>query len=132
VWAMHDVTSRQHDATLLDNGNLLVFDNGERSAGSRAVELDPGTREVRWQYPAAGAPPLFSERFGTAQRLANGNTLITFSELGSALEVAPDHRVVWRFDSPHRTGVNDDFVVPLVDVQRHPYADVAAWLPRVR
>ena len=126
---MRDVTFRQHDATLLDDGTLLVFDNRDRDAGSRAVALEPDTREVRWQYPAAGGAPLFSERFGTAQRLANGNTLITFSELGSALEVTPDHRVVWRFDSPHRTGVGDEFVVPLVDLQRHPFARVASWLP---
>ncbi len=128
VWTMRGLTLQQHDATLLDDGTLLVFDNRDETSGSRVIEVDAVTRRILWQYPRSAAPGLFSDRFGTAQRLENGNTLMTFSELGVALEVTPDQRIVWRFVSPHRTGVGNTFVVPLLDVQRYPRDYVASWL----
>ena len=42
---------RPHHPTLLDNGNLLVFDNGkERRGWSRVVEIDPVSGEIVWEY----------------------------------------------------------------------------------
>ena len=35
------VLDGQHNATLLDNGNVLVFDNRDSQSGSRLVEIDP-------------------------------------------------------------------------------------------
>ena len=128
VWVMRGLTIRQHDPSLLDNGNVLVFDNGDERGGSRVLEVDPATQRILWRYPEAASAELFSRRFGTAQRLPNGNTLMTFSDLGTALEVTPDRRVVWRFDSPHRTGVGNAFVTTLADVQRHRWDHVSSWL----
>jgi archaeosine-15-forming tRNA-guanine transglycosylase len=42
---------------------------------------------------------------GDQQRLTNGNTLITESEGGRILEIAPDGEIVWEFINPVR---NDD------------------------
>ncbi len=87
---------RQHHPTLLPNGHILVFDNGHRR--SQIVELDPFTFEVKWRYaPATG----FLSRYrGSAQRLPNGNTLITESDRGYVFEVTPEGETVWRFANP--------------------------------
>ncbi len=86
----------QHQPTLLENGNILVFDNGiERS---RVLEIEPRSRELAWSY----APPsgFFSEYRGGIQRLPNGNTLITESDSGYVREVDRDGQVVWEFANP--------------------------------
>jgi hypothetical protein len=41
-----DVISHQHDAQMLENGNILLFDNGLARGWSRAVEVDPLTQGV--------------------------------------------------------------------------------------
>ena len=87
---------RQHHPTLLDSGTILIFDNGWRR--SQTVELDPLTFEVVWRY----APPtgFRSRTRGSAQRLPNGNTLITESDRGYVFEVTPEGETVWRFANP--------------------------------
>jgi hypothetical protein len=87
---------RQHHPTLLPNGNILVFDNGQNR--SQIVEVDPLSFEVAWRYaPTRG----FLSRFrGSVQRLPNGNTLVTESDRGYVFEVSPDHDIVWRFANP--------------------------------
>jgi hypothetical protein len=132
VWALRGLTTQQHDASLLDTGGLLVFDNRDARTGSRVIEVDPSTQRILWRYPGVESPSLFSVRFGAAQRLPNDNTLITFSELGSALEVTPDHRIVWRFDSPYRTGVGNAFVATLALVRRYRREYVSSWLAAMR
>ena len=85
-----------HHSTLLENGHMLIFNNGvERS---EVLELDPLTFRVVWRYaPEEG---FFTETRGSNQRLANGNTLITESDKGYVLEVTPDKRAVWKFANP--------------------------------
>jgi hypothetical protein len=87
----------QHHAHLIPKGlpgagNLLVFDNGGSSgygfaspiapngvgafarATSRVLEINPVTLELVWSYVN---PRFFSTNISGAQRLPNGNTLIT-------------------------------------------------------
>jgi hypothetical protein len=99
VWSWgQDEMSGPHDATVLDDGHFLVFDNGLGRGWSRVIELDPIAREIVWEYRAPEG--FFTATRGAAQRLANGNTLITDSEAGRAFEVTPDHRIVWDFWNP--------------------------------
>ncbi len=75
----------QHTATRLENGNLLIFDNGqncwpisaERGDHTRIVEytVDEQALEVTlvWSYTQENA---YTTAAGSAQRLSNGNTLI--------------------------------------------------------
>jgi hypothetical protein len=92
--------SRPHDGTWLANGNILVFDNGVARGASRVVEVDPVQRKIVWQYPGAGGETFYSAARGMAQRLENGNTLIVVSQAGSAFEVTPSGRLVWRYANP--------------------------------
>lgn len=92
--------SRPHDATLLENGNILVFDNGVAQEASRVVELDPVGERIVWQYRAAEPRGFYTRTRGAAQRLANGNTLVTSSNQGWIFEVTPDGEIVWEYRVP--------------------------------
>jgi hypothetical protein len=78
----------QHGVQLLPDNHLLMFAN-TRSGGSgpSAVieyELDEGD-EV-WRYEGEE----FSANFGDVQRLPGGNTLVTYSNAGTIVEVTPE------------------------------------------
>jgi hypothetical protein len=114
-------------------GNLMVFDNGGSSgygaptavspdgsaiyqrAGSRVLEINPTTLELVWSYTG---PRFFSTNISGAQRLPNGNTLITEGAPGRLMEVTPDRRIVWEyiypvFGGPQQTnGVYRGYRVP--------------------
>lgn len=91
-----------HHPTLLDNGNILIFDNGPKRDYSCLLELDPLRKEVIWQYKASPPASFFSSTLGAAQRLPNGNTLITESNSGRVFEITRDGEIVWEFYNPDR------------------------------
>ena len=95
------IVQRQHHPTLLDNGHILLFDNGTAERGhSRVLEMDPGTGKIVWQYKARPAQRFFTAERGGCQRLPNGNTLITESNRGHVFEVTPRGDPVWEFYNP--------------------------------
>jgi len=101
VWAWgRGVLDGQHQPTMLPNGNILVFDNGTRRGWSRVVELDPLREEIVWQYAGSPKNSLFSAYISGAQRLPNGNTLITEGGRDRLLEVTLSGETVWEFRSP--------------------------------
>lgn len=124
VWAETGLYRRQHQPTFLPNGRLLLFDNtGPGRDRSRVLELDPfgpAPGRVFWQYGGRAGEELFSKTLGSCQRLPGGNTLITESENGRALEVAPDGRLVWEFRNPHRAGARGELVAVLFEMLRLP------------
>ena len=64
------------------------------------LEIDPVTLEVVWTYDARRGHDLsWSPLISGAQRLPNGNTLITSGIPGRLIEVTPDHRIVWDYRS---------------------------------
>jgi hypothetical protein len=101
VWALRGSWRFQHESVLLDNGHIMLFDNYGKGEQSRVIELDPSTHETVWEYAGNGQENFFSLTLGSNERLLNGNTLINLSARGRALEVTPDHEVVWEFRSPH-------------------------------
>lgn len=129
VWALSGMWFRQHEPTLLDNGNLLLFDNRGNDRKSKVIELDPITQEVIWTYGSAEDEPLHSSTCGLAARLPNGNTLITESNNGRALEVTPQNEIVWEYVSPHRAGEENELIATLLDMVRLPPTFSLAWLP---
>jgi Arylsulfotransferase (ASST) len=121
VWALTGSWRRQHQPTFLADGNLLLFDNrGAGPQSSRVLELDPLTGRTVWSYGGTRAADFFSKTLGSCQRLPNGNTLLTESENGRALEVTRDGRVVWEFYNPHRTGADGELVAVLFEMLRLP------------
>ncbi|MCP3981675.1 MAG: hypothetical protein GY716_20435 [bacterium] len=102
VWAWGSgELSGPHDAQVLANGNILIFDNGLGRGWSRVVELNPLTRSVVWEYRATPAEAFYTASKGSAQRLPGGTTLIADSDGGRAFEVTPEGEIVWDFFCPH-------------------------------
>jgi len=95
-----DTLDLPHMPTMLDNGNILVFDNGESRGFSRVLEIDPSNGNIVWKFE--GNPPdrFYSAWRGSVQRLPNGNTLICESERGHVFEVTKDGTIVWEFWNP--------------------------------
>ena len=92
-----------HDATILENGNVLLLDNGWEARGySRVLEVDPMAREIVWEYTAPVRSDFFTAGRGTVQPLPNGNVLVGNSNSGEAFEVTRAGRMVWRFLNPNR------------------------------
>jgi len=108
---------------------------------SRVIEFNPRTMEIVWQYaqpnPTAdvngdgnywGDERLFFSFFiSSAQRLQNGNTMITEGATGRIFEVTKDNKVVWEFISPFRGGGSGlGFIGAVYRSYRVPYS----WAPK--
>lgn len=117
VWALAGLWKAQHQPTVLDSGNLLVFDNLGDNGWSRVLEIDPLTQEIRWSYDGS-RHEFFSKTCGSNQRLPNGNTLITESDNGRAFEVTPEQDIVWEYFTPNRAGERDKYIATLFEVDR--------------
>ena len=103
--------SGPHDATLLPDGNVLVFDNGLARGWSRVVEVDPRSDEIVWEYRAEKPEDFYSRAQGAAQRLPNGNTLITDSDSGLLFEVTPEGEIVWEYRNTNRNEKGQRIVI---------------------
>ncbi len=100
-------TAYQHDATMLANGTISVFDNGgvpKVHAQSRglilAVNAEARTDTVVAEYEHS-APPLSSGSQGDVQALADGNVFIGwgaepyFSEFSASGQLLYDAHMAW-------------------------------------
>jgi hypothetical protein len=99
TWGPGEI-QRPHHPTLLADGNLLIFDNGSMRKYSRVIELDPRSRVIKWQYVAKPPSDFFSHQKGAAEKLPNGNVLITDSLAGRVFEVTRAGERVWEFYNP--------------------------------
>ncbi len=126
-------------------GNLLVFDNGGaagygsanpaapdgrnavRRGNSRVVEINPVTLAKVWEYSVAGVESyrFFSHYVSGAQRLPNGNTMITEGADGRLFEVTPNGEIVWEYVSPYFT--QNGLTNRVYRAYRLPYD----WIPQV-
>lgn len=111
--APDDQFYRQHAPEVQPNGNILLFDNGNWNDRkySRAIEIaydvDAGTAEVVWEYTPE--PHIFTPIWGDADRLANGNTLMTYGErsiekTSHLIEVTQSGEKVWEIIAPDKWG----------------------------
>ena len=107
----------QHTATVLPNGNVLLFDNGSGRPGtspwpeddeaeaewSRALELrlDEASMTATKAWEFRPEPDVYGSALGSTQRLANGNTLINFGTGGLIVEVDADGDEVFRLTAPN-------------------------------
>jgi hypothetical protein len=119
VWQTNGLTLGQHDSHFISGGlpgggHILVLDNGigglygdDESASryySRVLEIDPATKEIAWEYNASKSGQsiwsFFTWFIGSAERLPNGDTLITEGAFGRIFEVTVDGQIVWEYTSP--------------------------------
>ncbi len=100
LWGSEQLDGPHHASVLVD-GNVLVFDNGRRRRWSRVIEVTPDG-DIIWEYSGRPENSLFSPRLGGCQKLWNGNVLVVESERGRALEVSPTGDTVWEYLNPER------------------------------
>lgn len=110
IWHyQNDEMGGQHDAQLLDNGNVLIFANGTYAPDlhcSQVWEIDKRSNEIVWTYKARDNPQSFySPHIGGCQRLTSGNTLICEGAKGCLFEVTPDGEIVWEYVCPYTADV---------------------------
>jgi hypothetical protein len=105
TWKYNDNLDWQHEAVMLGEdlpgaGNVMIFNNRYHSTdrASEVIEVDPSTDEVVWRY---ASPGFFSDTAGVAQKLPNGNVLITSSRGGRVFEIVPDGEIVWQWSPPY-------------------------------
>ncbi|KAF2161534.1 hypothetical protein M409DRAFT_69651 [Zasmidium cellare ATCC 36951] len=99
------VLAQQHHATELDDGSILIFDNGvyrhhESMPYSRVIQVDRSTKQIVWQYKDPHPMTFFTPFMGAAQRLRNGNTLITEAGFGRIFEVTREGQMCWEYIVP--------------------------------
>jgi len=110
----------QHNAHFIPKGlpgagNVMLFDNGGASGygkpspialngqnifarpTSRVLEIDPVTLKLIWSYTS---PTFFATNISGAQRLPNGNTLITEGPDGRLFEVTKEGAIIWEYVFP--------------------------------
>lgn len=140
-------------ASLPGGGNILVFSNGgvsrfgsqrddcpgtypnAMSDYSRVVEFNPITYEVVWEYKNptefTDADDNLNRRFYStfmcgAQRLENGNTLITETGKERVFEVTREGEIVWEYIA------GSDFTNPLFGAAVYrAYKVPKAWVPNM-
>jgi hypothetical protein len=112
-----------------------------RRAYSRVIEFNPITKDIVWEY-APNAPKeldkstpkrrsgydLFSPFISSAQRLPNGNTLITEGNDGRVIEVTSDHEVVWEYISPY---LWDSSMPAIRNAVYRAYRVPYSWIPQL-
>jgi hypothetical protein len=94
-----------HHPTMLENGRILIFDNGTRMHKyTRLIELNPLTEEIEWEY--VGDPPesFYTPERGSAERLPNGNTLVCEGDRGRCFEITREGEIVWEWYNPAMRG----------------------------
>lgn len=132
VWARKLGFKAQHDPTITDSGTMLLFDNKGQNGRSRVWEIDPITDALKWRYGDAPSEDIYSSCCGTAQRLSNGNTLITETDAGRALEVTRDATVVWEYVTSNRSLADPKLVARVFEVERLAPDFGADWLSQNR
>jgi hypothetical protein len=85
---------------MLENGNILIFDNGVDRRSSRAIEIEPLAGRIVWEYEADPPAAFYTSQRGSAQRLPNGNTLLCDGNGGRAFEVDAGGETVWEWFNP--------------------------------
>jgi hypothetical protein len=143
-------------ATLPGGGNILVFDNGgfagfgalrgdclgtfpnAMSDFSRVLEFNPITYEVVWEYtntvPFTDSNGHLNRKFlsgfmSSAQRLVNGNTLISEANTGRVFEVTKEGEIVFEYYA--EGGPDPGYPGPLGPSNYRAYKVPKDWVPNM-
>lgn len=108
---------RQHAPEIQSNGNILLYDNGSATDRpiSRVIELaytfNSEVKEAHVVWSFVSSLPIFTDIWGDADRLDNGNTLATFGQRSTTkqshlIEISSDNpgRSLWDLVFPLKWG----------------------------
>jgi len=127
VWAFRARFKAQHDATILPDGNLMLFNNAFQPGASSVNIYDLTTGRRVWRFNGTEERPFYSKSCGTSQMLPNGNVLITESDNGRAFEIDADGVTVWEFYNPYRAGDDQEFIATIFEMLRLPLDFPVDW-----
>ena len=104
-WLDSDHWTAQHDPDFIGDGWIRVFDNnsydrtqdGSVLGGTRIVDIQPHTGQVRVAFPGAPDTGFYTAAGGKAQLLPCGHMLITEARPGRVLEVDSAGKIVWEW-----------------------------------
>ena len=99
---------RQHAAELIGDDRIILFDNGQKgvreTSGAVEIAFDEETMEYHVAWSWFPDPPIFAKVWGDADRLENGNTLITFgrrkTNVSHLIEATHGGDRVWELVAP--------------------------------
>lgn len=98
----------QHDASFIGGSRILVFNNNDMISSVKEIDIE--TNDVLWEYNGGDhmfeKVQFYSSVISGAQRLSNGNTLITLGTRGFILEVTPEKNVVWSMFNSYNKSQN--------------------------
>jgi hypothetical protein len=110
---------------------------------SRVIEFNPTTKKIVWEYSPKSLKMMamaghagfihgymeYSPIVSSAQRLPNGNTLITQGVGGRLIEVTPELEVVWEYIHPYLYNSESPALSNLIyRAYRVPYD----WVPQLK
>lgn len=115
-WGAGEV-GHPHHPTTLNNGNILLLDNGRHCTGlsigySRILEVNPKTDKMEWNYMGTPWCSFFSSIMGGCQPLpdsydpfgpkerSRGNILVCEGTTGRIFEITHNGEIVWEYVSP--------------------------------
>ncbi len=114
----HPLLDHPHSVETI-RGGLVVFNRGDPldpTACSEALDItidfEAGIAQRGWAYEDPGC--LLTTFLGSAQRLAGGNTVVTWSTSGQVDEVTPDGEIAWRINAPLGAGIGFTRRVPFL------------------
>jgi hypothetical protein len=103
-----DLIDHAHAPAILDDGSILLFDNGNtrpnpisRVLRFRWDELSQSATEL---FTWVDDPPFYDASMGDADLLPNGNYLVTAGQSARMLELSPTGEILWelRIDQSER------------------------------
>ncbi|WP_019668351.1 aryl-sulfate sulfotransferase [Eudoraea adriatica] len=105
--AMMESGSADPEISIADIGNYSAVYEITMPTSKEGVYMIPesdkiGPNAPSWQYTAPDKYSLFSPIMSSAQRLKNGNTLITSGIDGRILEVTPVGKTVWEYRNQYK------------------------------
>jgi hypothetical protein len=105
--AMMATRSADPEVSIADIGNysaVYEITLPMKESGMYEIPLDSavGPSELAWEYTSPDKYSFYSPIMSCAQRLKNGNTLITQGINGRVFEVTPEKEIVWEYWNPYK------------------------------
>ena len=99
--------SFQHSPYIMDNGDLMLFDNGlyDERSGAKAFHIDEQNKTAKLVLNAMLPKDKYTSRMGNAFMLPNGNILQCSSKTGSIMVTNRIGKILWEslmYYAPYR------------------------------